>query len=147
LGLEFSLGVENADAIQEAFKLTRPRPVLLVASWPFHNIDRMTCFPLLAVALGRVRLVHVAWVFFLSLFPGVKGRHLDQGLFVSDGEHCFWRLGVLHGDLMDQGWVHESLLEEHYDRLVIDCQDDIPIVAEMLDELPDGHSLILDDAG
>jgi hypothetical protein len=48
---------------------------------------------------------------------------------------------------MDQGWVHESLLEEHYDRLVIDCQDDIPIVAEMLDELPDGHSLILDDAG
>jgi hypothetical protein len=34
-GLVLSLGVKNADAIQEAFKFTRLGPVTLVASWPF----------------------------------------------------------------------------------------------------------------
>jgi hypothetical protein len=47
---------------------------------------------------------------------------------------------------MDQGWVPESLLEEHYDRLVIDLRDDISLVVETLDELPEGLSLLLDDA-
>jgi hypothetical protein len=51
-GLVLSLGVKNADAIQEAFKFTRPRPVLLVVSQQFHRIDGTIHFPLLVVALG-----------------------------------------------------------------------------------------------
>jgi hypothetical protein len=51
-GLVLSLGVENAHAMQEASKFTRPRLVLLMASWPFHHIDKMVSFPLLVVALG-----------------------------------------------------------------------------------------------
>jgi hypothetical protein len=47
-----SLGVEDKDAIQEAFKFTWPRPILLVASCMFHRVDGMICFPLLVVALG-----------------------------------------------------------------------------------------------
>jgi hypothetical protein len=52
LGLVLSLGVEDADAIQEAFKFMWPGSVLLMASWMLHHIDRMTRFPLLVVALG-----------------------------------------------------------------------------------------------
>jgi hypothetical protein len=51
LGLMLFLGVENADAIQEALKFTRPGPVLLVALRLFHRIDGMICFPLLVVAI------------------------------------------------------------------------------------------------
>jgi hypothetical protein len=56
-GLVLFLGVENEDAIQEAFKFTWPRSVLLVASRLFHRIDGMIRFPLLVVALGQTRLV------------------------------------------------------------------------------------------
>jgi hypothetical protein len=52
LGLVPSLGVEDIDAIQEAFKFPQLGPVLLVASQSFHCIDRMIRFPLLGVALG-----------------------------------------------------------------------------------------------
>jgi hypothetical protein len=51
-GLVLSLGVKNADAIQEAFKFTRSSPVLLVASRAFHRVDGMICFPPLVMALG-----------------------------------------------------------------------------------------------
>jgi hypothetical protein len=44
-------------------------------------------------------------------------------------------------------WVPESLLEEHNNRLVVDHQDDISLVAESLDKLLEGLSLLLDDAG
>jgi hypothetical protein len=37
--LVLSLGVENADVIQEAFKFTQPGLVLLVASWLFHHVN------------------------------------------------------------------------------------------------------------
>jgi hypothetical protein len=50
-GLVLSLGVENADAIKEAFKCTQPGPILLVVSWLFHRVDRMIRFPLLVMAL------------------------------------------------------------------------------------------------
>jgi hypothetical protein len=60
LGLVLSLGVKNADAIQEVFKFPRLGLVLLVASQPFHRIDGMIRFPLLVVALGRARLVCMA---------------------------------------------------------------------------------------
>jgi hypothetical protein len=89
LGLVLSLGLENVDAIQETFKFIWPGPVLLVASRSFHLIDRTIRFPLLVVALGWARLVRMAWVLFLLLFPGVKGHLLSQGILVSDGEHCF----------------------------------------------------------
>jgi hypothetical protein len=48
---------------------------------------------------------------------------------------------------MDQKWVPESFLEEHNNRLVIDLRDDVSLVAESLDELLEGLSLFLDDAG
>jgi hypothetical protein len=48
---------------------------------------------------------------------------------------------------MDQGQVPESLLEEYDNRLVVDLRDDISLIAETLDELPEGFSLLLDDAG
>jgi hypothetical protein len=60
-GLVLSLGVENANAIQEAFKFTWPGPVLLVVLRLFHHVDGMLCFPLLVMALGWARLVLVAW--------------------------------------------------------------------------------------
>jgi hypothetical protein len=60
LGLVLSLGVENEDAIQEGFKFPQFGPVLLVVSQPFHHIDGMIHFPLLVVALGQARLVHMA---------------------------------------------------------------------------------------
>jgi hypothetical protein len=46
-----SLGAENADVIQEAFKFTQLGLILLVASWPFHHVDGPIRFPLLIVAL------------------------------------------------------------------------------------------------
>jgi hypothetical protein len=83
------LGAENADALLEAFKFTWPGPVLLVASQPFHRIDRMIHFPLLVVALGGARLVHVAGLLLLLLLSCVECRLLIQGILLSDGKHCF----------------------------------------------------------
>jgi hypothetical protein len=146
LGLMLSLGVKNADAIQEAFKFPWLGPVLLIPSWLLHRIDEMIRFPLLVVDLGRAWLVHVARVLLHLLFPGVEGHLLSQGVPIGNGEHCFGRPGVLHGDLSDQGRIPESLLEEHNDRLVVDLWDDIPLVAEALNEHPEGVSLLLDNA-
>jgi hypothetical protein len=50
--LVLSLGVEDANAIQEAIEFTQPRSVLLVVSWPFHHIDGKINLPLLAMTLG-----------------------------------------------------------------------------------------------
>jgi hypothetical protein len=83
LGVSHSLGScafpgdENADVIQEAFKITRLGPVLLVASWPLHRVDRMVYFPLLAMALGRARVVCVAQLLLLLLLSCLEGRLLD----------------------------------------------------------------------
>jgi hypothetical protein len=60
LGLVLSLVVEIADAMQEALKFTRPRPILLVVSRSFHRVDRMIHLPLFVVALRRASLVRVA---------------------------------------------------------------------------------------
>jgi hypothetical protein len=83
----------------------------------------------------------------LLLLSCVKSRFLGQGVFVSDGEHCFWYLGVFHDELTDQGRVPESFLEEQNNRFVIDVRDDISLVVKLLDELPEGLSLLLDDVG
>jgi hypothetical protein len=50
-GLKLSLGVENADVIQEALKFPWLWLVLLVASWLLHHIDGTIRFPLLVMAL------------------------------------------------------------------------------------------------
>jgi hypothetical protein len=84
-----SLGVEDADVIQEAFKFTWPGLVFLIASRSFHRIDGTIRFPLLVVALGLARLAHVAQVLLLLFFPSVEGHLLSQVLPISDGEHCF----------------------------------------------------------
>jgi hypothetical protein len=39
-----------------------------------------------------------------------------------------------------------SLLEEHDDGFVINLWDDVPFLAEVLDEFPEGLSLVLYDA-
>jgi hypothetical protein len=49
-GLVLSLVVENADAIQEAFKFTRSGLRLHVVSWLFHHVDRMIHFPLFGMS-------------------------------------------------------------------------------------------------
>jgi hypothetical protein len=51
-GLVLSLGVENANAIQEVFKFTRPGLVLLMMMRSFNHIDRMVRLSLLVMALG-----------------------------------------------------------------------------------------------
>jgi hypothetical protein len=51
-GLVLSLGVENANVIQEAFELVRPGPVLLMMTRSFYHIDRIVWHSLLVVALG-----------------------------------------------------------------------------------------------
>jgi hypothetical protein len=60
LGLVLSLVVEDANAIQEAFKFTRPGSVLLIASWPLYVVHGAMRFTLLVVVLGRATLVRVA---------------------------------------------------------------------------------------
>ena len=81
------LGVENDDVIQEAFKFTRLGLVLLVASWPLHIVDRIIHLPLVVMAFGGARLVHVALLLLLLLLFGVEGRFLGQGIFVGDSQH------------------------------------------------------------
>jgi hypothetical protein len=51
-GLVLSLGVKNANAIQEAFKFTGPGLVLLMTTMLFYHIDRMVQFSLLVMAHG-----------------------------------------------------------------------------------------------
>jgi hypothetical protein len=51
-GLVLSLGVENANVIQEAFEFAWPGSVLLMTARPFNCVDRMVRLSLLVVALG-----------------------------------------------------------------------------------------------
>jgi hypothetical protein len=142
-GLVLSLGVKNANVIQEAFKFTRPGPLLLMAPWPFHRIDRTGIFPLLLVALKRARMICDQ----LLLFSGVEGRLLNQCILVSDREHLLWCCRILHGELMDQGRVPESLLKERDNWLAINHRDNLSFVAKPLDKLPEGLSFLLDNTG
>jgi hypothetical protein len=43
--------VENANAIQEAFKFARLGPILLMTTGPFNRVDRTALLSLLVVAL------------------------------------------------------------------------------------------------
>jgi hypothetical protein len=45
----------------------------------------------------------------------------------------------------DQGQTPKPVLEEYDNRLVVNLGDDISLVAETMDELLEGLSLILDD--
>jgi hypothetical protein len=98
-GLVLCLGVENADVIQEAFKFTWSGLVLLVASQLFHCIDGTIRLPLLVVALGRARLVHVARLILLLLFSCVEGHLLGQGILVVMVNIASDVLGIFMGSL------------------------------------------------
>jgi hypothetical protein len=82
--LVLSLGVENANAIQKAFKFTRPGPVLLMMTRSFYRIDKMVRLSLLVMALGRPRLIQVARLLLLSC---VEDHLLGQGVSVGNGKH------------------------------------------------------------
>jgi hypothetical protein len=82
----------------------------------------------------------------LRLFV-VVGRFLSHGIFVGDSQYFFRRPGILRGEVVDQGRVPESLLEEHDNRLVIDLRDDVSLVAKTLNKFPEGLSLLPDNAG
>jgi hypothetical protein len=51
-GLVLSLGVENANAIQEAFEFARLGSILLMKMRLFYHVNRMVQFPFLVKALG-----------------------------------------------------------------------------------------------
>jgi hypothetical protein len=70
--LVLSLGVEDANAIQEAFKFTRPGPVLLVASWPFHYIMEQSSFLFLLWPLDE--LGWSTWLESFSFFCSLVSR-------------------------------------------------------------------------
>jgi hypothetical protein len=50
-------------------------------------------------------------------------------------------------DLLGFFMAPKSLIEEHNNRLVVVLWDDISLVVEMLDELTEGLTHLLDDAG
>jgi hypothetical protein len=52
LGLVVSLGLENANVIQEAFEFAQPRPILLLSVRPFNCIENTVPLSLLIMALG-----------------------------------------------------------------------------------------------
>jgi hypothetical protein len=114
-GLVFSLGVENADPIQEAFKFAQPRPVLLVVTRLLYVVDGAILLPLLVMTLGGAGLIRGTRLLILLLLFGVEGRLLSQGIFVGYCQHLFKHPGILHGELADQGRVHDSFLKEHDD--------------------------------
>jgi hypothetical protein len=57
LDLVLSLRMENADPIQETFKLARPGLILLVAMRPLYVVQGVSRFPLLVMALGGAGLI------------------------------------------------------------------------------------------
>jgi hypothetical protein len=77
----------------------------------------------------------VAQLLLLLLLSCVEGHLLGHVVLVSNGE------------LTDQVWVPKFLLEEHNNKLVVDIRDDVSPIAKSLDELLEGLSRLLDDAG
>jgi hypothetical protein len=126
--------VEAANVIQEAFKFTQPGSVLLLVTWLLYIVHGAICLPLLIMAQ-------------LLLLFVVEGHFLSQDVFVGDSQHFFWCHGILHGELADQGWLPQSLLEELDNRLVVNLQDDDSLVAKTLDKFLEWLSLLLDNVG
>jgi hypothetical protein len=89
----------------------------------------------------------VAQLLVFLLVSSVEGRFIGSGILVGDGQHLLGCPEILHGELADDGRVPESHLEEHDDEFIINIQDDISLVAEMLDKLSGGLSLLLYNAG
>jgi predicted benzoate:H+ symporter BenE len=56
-GLVLSLGVENADPIQETFKLSQPGLVIFVAMQPLYIVHGAVHLHLLVVTLRGARLI------------------------------------------------------------------------------------------
>jgi hypothetical protein len=98
-GLVLSLGVENANVIQEAFELVQPGPVLLMMTRSFYHIDRIVWLSLLVVALGWARLIWV--VRLLLLLSCVEHRLFGQGVSVGDWKHLLRCPIVFQGKLSE----------------------------------------------
>jgi hypothetical protein len=142
-----SLGVVNANYIQQPFKLSWLGLVLLVATRTLYVGHGTVWLPLLVVAFRGAGLIWVTQLLMLLGVFVIVGRLFGQCILFGDGKHLLRRPGVLHGELADQGWVLESLLEEYDVGFVVDLRDDVPFVPEMLDKFMQGLSLLLYDAG
>jgi hypothetical protein len=112
--LVLSLGVKNADPIQQTFKLSRPGLVLFVAMQLLYISHGEIHLPLIVVTVGSVGLIQVAQLLVLLIF-GVEGHVLGQGIVFGNCKHLFGHSGILHGELVDQGRVPESLLKKYDD--------------------------------
>jgi hypothetical protein len=113
--------------------------------WLLHISHREFMLSLLVIVRGGVRSVRLTRLLILLGVSIVEAHLLSQGIFVGNGQHLLGCLGVFHAELVNQGRISESLLEEHDDGLVLDLWDDGPFVTEMLDEFPKGLSLLLHD--
>jgi hypothetical protein len=144
-----TLWMENAYPVQETFKLTWLGPVFLATVWLLYVSHGAVQLSLLVVAFrgtGPIQLVRLLILFGVSVrIFVVEGHFLGQGILVGDGKHLLGCPGVLHGELADQGRVSESLLEKQDDRFVVNLRYDVPFIVEVLDEFPEGLSLLLYD--
>jgi hypothetical protein len=95
--------MEDTNAIQEASKFIWCELVPLVMSRPFYIVHGVIHLPILVVALGQARLVHVARLLLLLLFSSIEGHLLSQSVFVGDSQHHFRCPRILHGELAGQG--------------------------------------------
>jgi hypothetical protein len=100
-GLVLSLGVKNANPIQEAFEFTWPGLVFLVMTWRLYVVNRVIQLPILVLTLGGAGLISVAQ-FHILLLSGVEGCLLGQSIFVGNCQHLRIHLGILHGELASQ---------------------------------------------
>jgi hypothetical protein len=113
LGLVLSLGVKNTNAIQEAFKFTRPGTVLLMMMRPINHVNRMVRLPLLVMALGWARLIRVAWLLLLSIMLRVASSARAYLLVM---ENIY---SDLLGFFMVSFWIREESLSPFLRNIII----------------------------
>jgi hypothetical protein len=74
--------------------------------------------------LGSAGLIQVAQILVLVI-SGAEDHLLGQGIFAGDCKHLLGHPEILLGELADQGWVSESLLEKHDDWLIVNLRDNV----------------------
>jgi hypothetical protein len=101
-GLVLSLGVENADPVQETFKLSWSGQVLLVMTHSLYVSYGVVRLTVLVITLQGARLIRMTQLLVLLLLSGVEGRLLGQGILVGDGQYLLRHPKILHGELADK---------------------------------------------
>jgi hypothetical protein len=109
-GLVLSMGVENADLIQETIKLSRPRPVFFVVTRPLYASHGAVCIPLLFLTLGGADSLS----FFYSLVSMVASSARAYLLAISNIS-----LDVL-GLFMVSLWIKDESLSPFLKNMMID---------------------------